>query len=185
MTQGQKFATPEEALAHYGVKGMRWGVRNDKDGGGSGSGGKNPSPVRAARKGQVERARAERSADKAMIKQKGQSIGGARRETREVGKAAHEIIREYRRAPTPAAKKAAAKRYDEEVKKTIESPEFKAAYQKANTMGKGEMALHVVAFGPLAAVTIPTIRKSYSQIRKEGYELEVDMAHDILKEMRS
>lgn len=26
----QPFTSPEEALAHFGVKGMRWGVRNDK-----------------------------------------------------------------------------------------------------------------------------------------------------------
>jgi RimJ/RimL family protein N-acetyltransferase len=27
---GQEFATPAEALAHFGTKGMKWGVRNDK-----------------------------------------------------------------------------------------------------------------------------------------------------------
>lgn len=179
--QVPEFASPQEALAHYGVKGMRWGVRNPENGGG----GKNPNPVRAAVKSQRAAAKAEKSADKAMIKQKSQTIGQARKETQATGKAAREIIREYRRAPSPAAKAAAAKRYDTEVKKVIQSPEWKAAYQKANTMGKGEMALHVVALGPLAAVTIPTMRQTYSQIRKEGYELEVDMAHDILKEMKN
>lgn len=29
LTQNQTFATPQEALAHYGVKGMKWGVRNE------------------------------------------------------------------------------------------------------------------------------------------------------------
>ena len=27
----QSFASPEEALAHFGVKGMKWGVRNERD----------------------------------------------------------------------------------------------------------------------------------------------------------
>jgi hypothetical protein len=27
----QTFASPEEALAHYGKKGMRWGVRNEEE----------------------------------------------------------------------------------------------------------------------------------------------------------
>lgn len=31
LTAAQEFDTPEEALAHYGVKGMKWGVRNDTD----------------------------------------------------------------------------------------------------------------------------------------------------------
>lgn len=30
--------TPEDVIAHYGKKGMRWGVTNDSDGGGSGGG---------------------------------------------------------------------------------------------------------------------------------------------------
>lgn len=29
--QSQLFASPEEALAHYGKKGMRWGVRNEEE----------------------------------------------------------------------------------------------------------------------------------------------------------
>jgi len=29
MYTGQSYSSPEEALAHYGVKGMRWGVRKD------------------------------------------------------------------------------------------------------------------------------------------------------------
>lgn len=29
----QPFTSPEEALAHYGVKGMRWGVRNERESG--------------------------------------------------------------------------------------------------------------------------------------------------------
>lgn len=30
MHQGQLFATPEEALEHFGVKGMKWGVRKER-----------------------------------------------------------------------------------------------------------------------------------------------------------
>jgi hypothetical protein len=43
--QAQTFASPEEALVHYGVKGMRWGVRNeDKSVGRDSSGRIAPAP---------------------------------------------------------------------------------------------------------------------------------------------
>ena len=32
LTASQQFKTPQEALAHYGVKGMKWGVRKDDSG---------------------------------------------------------------------------------------------------------------------------------------------------------
>lgn len=32
------FQSPQEALAHFGVKGMKWGVRKDRDKGGSSKG---------------------------------------------------------------------------------------------------------------------------------------------------
>jgi hypothetical protein len=38
LTHNQTFASPTEALAHYGKKGMRWGVRNDKKSEGAPSG---------------------------------------------------------------------------------------------------------------------------------------------------
>lgn len=37
LTRNQTFASPTAALAHYGKKGMRWGVRNDKPSSGDGS----------------------------------------------------------------------------------------------------------------------------------------------------
>lgn len=180
--QKQEFASPQEALAHYGVKGMRWGVRNPDAGG---SAPKAANPVRQVYKDRRAEAKATARADKAAIKGKAQTIGQARKETRETGKAAREIIREYRRAPSDSARKAAATRYQKEVLKPIQSQDFKAAYQKANTMGKGEMAAHALVFGPLALATIPAVRSGYKRMANEGYELEVDMAHDILKEMRS
>lgn len=33
LTHNQTFASPQEALAHYGTKGMRWGIRKDKSSG--------------------------------------------------------------------------------------------------------------------------------------------------------
>lgn len=179
--QKQEFATPAEALAHYGVKGMRWGVRRE-DPGGAGSS-KAPNPVRKVYKDRRQEAASVRKEDRANSK--GQSIGQARKEVQSTGKAAREIIRDYRRAPDPAAQKAAAKRYEKEVLGEIQKPEFRAAYKKASTMGKGEMAAHAVVFGPLALATIPMMRSARKKMGEEGYELEVDMAHDILKEMRS
>lgn len=38
LTHNQTFATPQDALAHYGKKGMKWGVRNDKKSSSGGSG---------------------------------------------------------------------------------------------------------------------------------------------------
>lgn len=35
LMQNQVFATPQEALAHYGVKGMKWGVRKEDEVGGT------------------------------------------------------------------------------------------------------------------------------------------------------
>ncbi len=171
--QTPEFSTPQEALAHYGVKGMRWGVRRDRDGGGS-SIGKNP--VKAARQ-------AQRAESKTQASSK--TLGEARREVRDVASTARSIISESKRSPNQAGREAAAKRYEEEVLAKIKTPEFKETYRKASTMGKGEMALHVVAFGPLSAVTIPAIRSQRNNLGKAGYELEVDMAHDILREMRS
>jgi hypothetical protein len=182
MTQEtQEFASPAEALAHYGVKGMRWGVRNP-DGGGSSSP-KAPNPVRQVYKDRRQEAASVRKEDKANSR--GQSIGQARKETRATGAAAREIIREYRRAPSPAAQKAAAKRYEKEVLAEIKKPEFRATYKKANTMGKGEMAAHALVFGPLALATIPAVRSGRKKMGEAGYELEIDMAHDILKEMKN
>lgn len=143
------FDDNEFTLMHYGKKGMKWGVRNDKDAGTSNS----------------------RSAAKA--------------ELRETGTKARDIIRESRRSPDKAGREAAAKKYEAEVLAKVKTPEFKAAFEKANTMGKGEMAAHVLIAGPLAALTIPVAKMSYAQIRKEGYDLEVDIAHDVLREMRS
>lgn len=37
LTHNQTFASPQEALAHYGTKGMKWGVRKDDKGGRSAS----------------------------------------------------------------------------------------------------------------------------------------------------
>jgi hypothetical protein len=67
----------------------------------------------------------------------------------------------------------------------IKSDEFKASYKKASTMGKGEMAVHALVFGPLALVTIPANRSLYKKLGESGYEMEIDVAHDILREMRS
>jgi hypothetical protein len=162
--QVQEFSTPQEALAHYGKKGMKWGVTTK-------------SPVRAAIKSQ-------KAADRSQIAASNKSIGQARKDTMAVGKKARGIIRESKRADTPAARKAAADKYQKEVLETIKSPTFKADYARANTMGKGEMAMHALVFNVYSAVTIPAMRASYAHKRATGPDLELDMAHDILREMR-
>lgn len=146
MTPAQEFESPADALAHYGKKGMKWGVRNE------------PGTSNS------------RSAAKAEVK--------------DLATSARDAIRSGTRATTSAEHKAAAKKYEDEVLKRIQTPEFKAAFDKANTMGKGEMAAHVLLAGPAAALTIPMAKQRYSQIRKEGYEYAVDHAHRVMRELR-
>lgn len=49
--ESQQFASPEEALAHFGVKGMKWGVRKEEDTGGQG-GSQASAPALSAKKQQ-------------------------------------------------------------------------------------------------------------------------------------
>jgi len=107
----------------------------------------------------------------------------AKMEVKKVSDNAREIMRESRRAQTPEARKAAADRYKSEVLDKIMTKEWKQSYKTATKMGKGGMALQVLSFGPFAALTIPAIRKSEKEDNR--YNFEVDVAHDILREMQS
>lgn len=100
--------------------------------------------------------------------------------TKDMGSKAREIIREARIAETPAARKAAADRYKKEVLKPIQTDEFKAAYNNANSVTKGQMAAHVLLFGVFSPITI----KAAKNASRAGYDLEVDTAHEIFKELR-
>lgn len=133
-------------LEHFGVKGMKWGVRR-----------------------QVSRS--ERSA--------------GRKELRDTAKTAGKIIKEARRARTNEERQAAANRYEKEVIARIKSPAWKKAYQDANTMGKGEMAAHILTSGPFAALTIPAIKAQYSRKQTYGAGMELGAAKAILDEMRT
>lgn len=109
----------------------------------------------------------------------------ARKEIAAVGKTARQTIKESRNAKTASERKAAAKKYETEVLKKIKSPEFKEAYNKANTMSKGETAVHILLAGPLAALTIPTVRAGYAQNRRLGPGFELAAAQTVLKELRN
>lgn len=106
----------------------------------------------------------------------------AKKDVRDLAGSAREIIRESRRAQTPEARQAAAARYKAEVLDKVLTPEWKKSYQEATRMTKGQMALHVVAYGPFAALTIPMVKNANK--KEAGYNFEVDVAHDILREMQ-
>jgi len=136
-------ANVDAFLSHYGVKGQRWGVRNERKPAGT-----------------------DRKQD--------------RQDTQAIGKRAGEIIREGQRAETPSARRAAADKYKTEVLDVIKSPDFKNAYNNANKVTKGTMATHVLLFGVLAPITI----KAAKNAEKAGYDMELDMAHEVFRELR-
>lgn len=155
---GQDFDNPADALAHFGVKGMKWGKRKAEgsggDGGSEGSGGQ-----KLSRK-------------------------DARATVAKVSDSANTAIQKSTRAGTKAERKAAAKEYEEKVLKEIESPAFKEAYLKAGTMGKGEMAVHAAFLGPVSLLSIPATRALYKSAVKDEYEAEINVAHNVLRELR-
>ena len=68
LNRNQTFASPSEALAHYGVKGMRWGIRNeDKPTGGISKMAKPPKPkkinVKKAERHESNAAQAQKQID--------------------------------------------------------------------------------------------------------------------------
>jgi len=150
------YSEVEESLEHSGIKGMKWGVRNE-----------------AKRSGRQNGSKKFNGASK---KESIKAIEG-------VNKNAASIIREARRAETPAARKYAADKYKKEVVDVVKSPGFKAKYNAANKMGKGEMALHVLLFGPFALLTIPAIKRVGEN--DNAYNRELDQAHDVLQKLRT
>lgn len=141
----QPMAEDVEFLEHFGVKGMRWGVRRKTSG-------------------------SERKA--------------GRRELRETAKTARQILKKANKAGTPEERKALAQRYKKEVFDRINSPAWKKAYQDANTMGKGEMATHVLLAGPFAALTIPSVKKQYAVRQSVGADSELGVAKAVLAQIR-
>lgn len=115
----------------------------------------------------------------------GREINASRRELRFQRKTASEIIKQHRKASTPKERTAAQARYKKEVLDEIKSKKFKETFKTANTMTKGEMAVHVLVFGPLAGLTIPSIKGQYKRNQQFGPGFEASAARDILKEMRS
>lgn len=118
---------------------------------------------------------------------KGQKWGirKARKELDKFGDNARKINSESIRAKSPAERKAAAKKYEKEVLNEMKTPEFKAAWKAANTMGKGEKAAHILLFGPFAMLTISSVKKTHKENATQGYEDALDTSIMMLKEMRA
>ena len=141
-----------EFLEHFGVKGMKWGERN--------------ASLASGTPGSQHVSRSDKKAGQAQV--------------RDLSSTAGKLIRESVRAETPAARKAAADKYKAEVYDRVRTKEFKKAYQDATHVGKGDMAVHVLLFGPFAGMTIKTAK----QQNQSGIEHEIDASSAILREMR-
>lgn len=146
LTPAQEFESPADALAHYGKKGMKWGVTNA------------PGTSNSRR--------------------------AAVKELRSVGKSARQSIKGAKKAKTQDERNAAADRYQKEVVNKIKSPEFKAAYKKANTVTKGQMAAIYLTQGPVGLVTIAAVQAEAKNIRQYGQAQELAVSKQILGEMR-
>lgn len=151
---GQDFDNPADALAHFGVKGMKWGKRKADGSGGSGG---------------ITRKEAKREV-KQLSNIAGAAIGANRKAVK---------------AGDKASSKAAIEMYQKEVMAKIKTPEFKEAYVKANTVGKGEIAVHLLALNVGAAFTIPMLYQQKAAIRKDGLSYEMTAAQNILRDMKA
>lgn len=108
-----------------------------------------------------------------------------RKEFASTGREARKLIKQARKSGSQAEREEVAKQYEKNVLKKIQTPAFKKAYQDANTMGKGEMAVQLLIGGPFAALTIPSTRAVYRQRQTYGHDQEVATAKAILREMRN
>lgn len=147
-------------LAHFGVKGMKWGVRKDTDGGGD----RNAHGL----KGKPSRA----------------EILEGRKEWRGLNKTEKQIMRQSRQARTPEEAKIAADRYKKEVVNKLQSDDFKSKYQNANTMTKGELLAHVAIYNVWAPLAIASTNSRYANNRKNGPKEMDRRSKEILEEMR-
>lgn len=113
------------------------------------------------------------------------SVRQGRKELKNISKTAGSILKEADNAKTPAQKKAAADRYQKEVYDRVRSPEFKKAFKKANTVTKGDVAVRVIAFGPLGLLSVKSMKAAALEARTMGPKQEEEVSKAVLKELRA
>lgn len=150
----------DDYIEHFGVKGMHWGSRKAST---SSSGGSS---------------KGKSSSEKITTR-------SSRKELRQIGKSSRMAIKQAAKAKTPQERKAAADKYQKDVIDKINQPGFKEKYKKANTLTKGEVVAHLVAFGPLGLVTLAGQKQAYEAERAIGADQYVKGAKEVLKSLQS
>lgn len=113
-------------------------------------------------------------------------IKSAQKNIKEHSKNARSIIKEHRKAYTPAQKKAAQDRYKKEVLDVMKTPQFRETYRLGNTATRGQLAASMLLSGPYAPLTLAVIRQTESDRNvNASLAAERSVAADILREMRS
>lgn len=174
------FETPEDAIQHFVVKGMKLGVRNASDSSTSSNIRRtaNSEAVSAARNRATANSRSSDSSSSKLSRR------GARKELRDLGKNARAIVRESNTTTNKRDRARLAKEYERDVYNRVNDPKFKETFKKANSMTKGDMAVHVLLLGPLAAVSIPATMYVNKQVVDSGLEAEHDATASVLRQLR-
>lgn len=144
-------------LAHFGVKGMKWGVRNKRE---------------------------ERNAHGLSTGPSGSERREARKELRSTIKTEKQILKQSRKARTPEEAKIASDRYKREIIKKVNSPEYAKAVQDGNTMGRGEMLAHVAVYNVWSPLTIRSAKQQYADTRENGVKNVKAGTKEMLKELQ-